>query len=1192
MKTQLNPISLPLAQNNVIEASAGTGKTYTMVTLYLRLLLQAGENNFPQPLDIEQILVVTFTKDATKELRQRINQRIQLWLKQLQQYQQQQDKTLISDQELLKLLPFIEANLPLAIQRLTFASQYIDRAAIFTIHSFCQRILRQYAFDSGLSFEFSVGEKDKERLRQINYQLWREQFYSLDSEQAEYVVKLFGSPDKVFDKFEKLLSGEMPQITQKLLFDDLASGLAYYQQQLAKFKSIEAAYLADFKVWYEHKNSAIQKVSLKRIQSYLTPEKDIELQLKKAKQLTEIKFYKGEVISLPSLILELEKFFTQFSQETYVASMNYLYIQLLRERLFSYQDSHNEKNFDDLLRLLRDALYKPQAEKLIRLIRQQYPFAMIDEFQDTDPIQLAIFEKIYLITKPDYPLASFTVIGDPKQAIYRFRGADIFTYLSVMDSQREHSITNVYTLQHNYRSAVGLIESLNQLYTQAENPFYLKNIEFPPIQAHNQGYLEINGAKQPAWQMLQLAEEHKKRESYQRAIAEMYANYLQQLLKLSEQQQAYFVEDPENAIQRKIAAQDIAILVRNGKESQIIRTALAKKGIASVYLSENSNVFDSVIAQNLYLVLQACFTPFNERAVLSAIGSTLWAFSAAEIYQLKENEEQWAELIERLLVYRHIWQTQGVLPMLYKLFQTEKIPQRLQQFELGERYLVDLLHLSELLQQAMNQQQNEEALLNWYQQQLSDKASTEENRLRLEREQEVIKIITIHKSKGLEFPLVCLPFIMTPSDRITREDVSFYHNGENQLIWDIAKTENGQVDLENRAENMRLLYVALTRAKYQLIVGVPSSPFPQDKTTIEKLTPLDYLLVQGETLATESSYLALFDRALSSENWQILNEIELLEYDPWRPNLFHQQAITVQTFEQNIEKNWRVTSFTALQARLQAIYNEHFIDLAQDYIDQEVQLEAEVLAEPSEQLSAALYPVNFSPFDFPKGANVGECLHRYLENLNFTQPIELESFKPLCQLLNLTDDWLIPLQTWFTQLVNKPLPELGALQQISYKDKLMELQFYLKLGKLFNNQKFNQILHQYHPLYDQQYPIQIDEIQGFIRGFIDLVVRYNNRYYIIDYKSNFLGDKLSYYQPDNLQKVISSQRYDLQYLIYTLALHRYLKLRDPEYQYATHFGGVFYLFLRGMAVADHSQTGIFFTKPATELIEKLDQLWE
>ncbi|MFC0308446.1 exodeoxyribonuclease V subunit beta [Gallibacterium trehalosifermentans] len=1190
MKTQLNPISLPLAQNNVIEASAGTGKTYTMVTLYLRLLLQAGKHNFPQPLDIEQILVVTFTKDATKELRQRINQRIQSWLNLLQQYQQQQDKTLITDQELLNLLPFIEHNLPLAIQRLTFATQYIDRAAIFTIHSFCQRILRQYAFDSGLSFAFSVGEENQARLRQINYQLWREQFYALDHEQAAIITQIFSSPDQLFEKFKKLLSGDMPQITQTLLFNDLTSGIAYYQQQLATFSAIERTHLTAFVDWFTQNKAAIQKTSEKKIQTYLASEKETELQLKTAKALTEIKFYKGKAVPLPPFILELEKFFANFAQEAYVASMNYLYIQLLRERIFNYQDKHNEKSFDDLLRLLRDALYKPQAEKLIRLIRQQYPFAMIDEFQDTDPIQLAIFEKIYLMTKPDYPLANLTVIGDPKQAIYRFRGADIFTYLSIMDNQRQYHIPNIYTLQHNYRSATGLIDSLNQLYTQAENPFYLTNIVFPPIQAHNQGYLVINEKKQPAWQMLQLTEEYKKKELYQRAIAEMYASYLQQLLKLAEQQQAYFVEDPTQMTQRAVVAKDIAVLVRNENESQLIRTALAKKGLASVYLSERSNVFDSVIAQDLYLVLRACFTPFNERAVLSAIGSTLWAFAADQIHQLKENEDQWAALIERFLEYRQIWQTQGVLPMLYRLYQTENIPQRLQQFALGERYLVDLLHLSELLQQAMSQQQNEEALLNWYQQQLSDIASNEENRLRLEREQDVIKIITIHKSKGLEFPLVCLPFIMTRSSRGKAEEVSFYHNTENQLIWDIAQEEKSQVGLENRAENMRLLYVALTRAKYQLIVGVPSLPVAEDKTTTETLTPLDYLLVQGEMLATESSYQALFDRALSPENWQVVQENAICYQDSWRPNLTVEKPIEVQYVKQPVEKNWRVTSFTAIQSKLQTIYDEHFVDLAQDYFDQEMQV-AE-LSTQLDPLNTTYYPADFSPFDFPKGATVGAHLHRYLEKLDFTKPINIESFKPLCQILNLTDDWLAPLQTWFTQVVSKPLPELGALQHISRKDKLTELQFYLKLGKLFNNQQFNQILQQYHPLYDQQYPIQVDEIQGFIRGFIDVVVRRDNRYYLIDYKSNFLGKESSCYQSDNLQKVISAQRYDLQYLIYTLALHRYLKLHDPDYQYATHFGGVFYLFVRGMAVADDAQTGIFFTKPATELIEKLDQLWE
>ncbi|OBW92913.1 exodeoxyribonuclease V subunit beta [Gallibacterium salpingitidis] len=1195
MTTQLNPISLPLAQNNVIEASAGTGKTYTMVTLYLRLLLQAGENNFPMPLDIEQILVVTFTRDATKELRQRINQRIQSWLKLLQQYQQHQDKQQIDDAELLALLPYLENNLDLAIQRLTFATQYIDKAAIFTIHSFCQRILRQYAFDSGLTFNFSVSEANQQQLRQINYQLWREQFYSLSATQAQIVTDIFQSPDTFFDANEALLSGEMPKITTALPFTDLQAGLSYYQQQLDEFTAIEQRYFAEFTQWFNQYRDNVQKRSNEKIIAYcqsVTEDSDIKQRMQQAITLTEIKFYKGKEVQLPELVFKLEQFFEQFSYTAYVSVMNYLYLTTLRERIFAYQDQHNEKYFDDLLRVLRDVLLKPQAEKLIRLIRQQYPFAMIDEFQDTDPVQLTIFEKIYLSPISDQQVTGFTVIGDPKQAIYRFRGADVFTYLSIMDQQQNNHIEHIYTLQHNYRSSVALIDSINQLFSQTQNPFYLTNIQFPLISAHRQGYLAIAQKRQKPWQILQLNEEIKYKESYQLAMAEAFACHIQQLLKAAEQQQALFIEDPESQ-QQVVAAKDIAVLVRNRDESQIIRNVLAKKGITAVFLSEQANVFETTTARDLALILQACFTPFSERAVLSALGSTLWGLTAAQIYQLKEDESQWAALIDRLLNYRHIWQTQGVLPMLYRLYQTEEIPQRLQQFELGERYLVDLLHLSELLQQAMNQQQNEEALLNWYQQQLSGVQGNEENRLRLEREQNVVKIITIHKSKGLEFPIVCLPFILTKK---VAGKAEFYHNQQNQLMWDMLKEHTEQTRLENNAEDMRLLYVALTRAKYQLVVGVPAEPMFNEKSNLATLNPLDYLLLQGEKadFSAHNHYAELFDRALSPEHWQVTMTNKLPYNDNWRPNLANTPTLTVRQFSQDIEKNWLVTSFSALQAKLQELYTQHFADIGQDHFDQDLSSnwhnDSEVTITDTEL--SHYYPTGFSPFDFPKGAVVGSCLHSYLEKLDFTQPISIDSLTTICQALNLEETWLSPLQLWFTQILQQPLPELGCLNQISKRDKLTELQFYLKLGKLFNNQEFNSVLSQYHPLYDQHYPIRVDEIKGFIRGFIDAVVRRDNHYYIIDYKSNFLGEQLSCYQEENLRKVISAQRYDLQYLIYTLAVHRYLKLNDPEYQYETHFGGVFYLFLRGMAVPDTQQhTGIFFTKPATVLIEKLDQLW-
>lgn len=1197
MNTQLNPITLPLAQNNVIEASAGTGKTYTMVTLYLRLLLQAGENNFPTALDIEQILVVTFTKDATKELRQRINQRIQAWLKQLQQYQQHQDPDKLDDPELQKLLPYIEANLELAIQRLHFAAQYIDRAAIFTIHGFCQRMLQQYAFDSGLSFNVEVNNSDKKLLQQLNYQLWREQFYSLSEAEAQLISDIFKSPDELLNSISSLLAGNMPRINATLPFSDLSAGIAYYQQQIAFLDQLEAQQLSDFTQWFAEYGENLQKNSVKAVQTYLDTDfstLNIKARLERLEKLTKLKFYAKKEQEFPLLIHELQRFFNGFSLKAYQESMNYLYVKLLRDHFFAYQDQHNNIDFNDLLRLLRDALLKQQGMKLIQFIRQQYPFAMIDEFQDTDPIQLTIFEKIYLSATPDQQPTGFTVIGDPKQAIYRFRGADIFTYLSVMAQDQANRIENIYTLQHNYRSSKGLITSLNSLFAQAKNPFFLPEIQFPLIEAHQQGSLTIKQTKQKAWQILQLDHETKKKEAYQLAVAELFACHIQQLLKAAEQQQALFIEDTEPQNSRVVEAKDIAILVRDRFESQIIRTALAKKGIASVYLSEKESVFNSPVAQELLLILQACVTPFKQRAVLSALGTTLWGLTAPQIYQLKEDEIAWADLIERLLQYHQIWQNQGILPMLYRLFQTEMLPQRLQQFALGERYLVDLLHLSELLQQAMNQQQNEEALLNWYQQQLTGQTDNDENRLRLEREQNVVKIITIHKSKGLEFPIVGLPFILTKKTN-RRNDSAFYHNAEKQLIWDIRNEHSQQIMLENNAEEMRLLYVALTRAKYQLIVGVPQQIAYKEKDEPSGLNALDYLLIQGENNAFTSSmqYSDLFDRALSPEHWQLSRADDLPTEDDWRPSLSYPQTLTVRQFKQNVEKNWLVTSFTGLQAKLQAIYADHFSDMMQDHLDRdmEVDLADNPVIDLTQQINR-YYPAGFSPFDFPKGASVGSGLHSYLEKADFSQPVTPESLTPICQYLNLTAEWITPLQTWLTHIFSQSLPQLGALQQINRKDRLTELQFYLKLGNLFNNQQFNQLLHQYHPLYDQHYPIRVDEIRGFIRGFIDVVIRQDNKYYIIDYKSNFLGADLSCYQQEQLKKVISAQRYDLQYLIYTLAVHRYLKLHDPAYQYETHFGGVFYLFLRGMALPDNpQQTGVFFTKPSTALIEKLDQLW-
>ncbi|AWX15973.1 exodeoxyribonuclease V subunit beta [Mergibacter septicus] len=1211
--TPLEPISLPLASTSLIEASAGTGKTYTMVSLYLRLLLQAGENPFPQLLTVEQILVVTFTKDATQELRERIRCRIKE-VKHYFQLYQQQDHCLEIEQDpfLQALVNSLKHQLPQAIARLQLAEQSMDRAAIFTIHGFCQRMLLQFAFDSGIHFNLEMNPDNQSLLQRLSKQLWREQFYALSPEQAEIIYTYFSSPDKMVERLKTLLTGELPKLSEQASITSLTELIQHISTQTTILKKLWQEQKESLTQWFEQHSSQL-KYTLGNKNKIFT---QIFPQLDQWAESNSPTLPKGllDYFTQEKLDSSIKKnasvpshpFFTQISQlqQNYNEHKNqqlanYFYAKLLRQKLFAYRANHSDKGFDDLLRLLKDSLSQPQGKRLAELIHHQYPFAMIDEFQDTDPQQFAIFNQIYLSYQADHAhhtANGFIMIGDPKQAIYRFRGADIFTYF-----QASSLVKHRFTLDKNWRSNAELVKGINQLFQVAPQSFKFDKIDFQPVKYRDDILpFKLKDQIQAPLVIYQSPAEKLSADNYRHLMAENCANSIQQWLKLAENNQAFLGE-------KKLQAKDIAILVRTSKEADIIRASLLRRGIASVYLSERTNIFQTNTAKELLLLLQACLNPFNERAMLSALATSFFCLTSAELHQLHQDEKCWDLQVERFLRYQQIWHWQGVLPMLYQLFNNEQIPTKLQSRQTStvlvenERTLTDLLHLAELLQQAARLNRNETALVRWYQQQLlqAEKGETdgkEEQQLRLESELELVKVVTIHKSKGLEYGIVWLPFIGLDSDKKHTQAIPLYHDNNDNIIWSLNDAASDAQQNEILAENLRLLYVALTRAKYQIALGLPHK-FP-DKTNCSALA---YLL----RAQTEENYATRLANSLSDIRIEIHAAEQQLP-DPWRPQHFPQQQLQAKDFHNDIDRNWQVSSFTQLQQLNQRHHQQlettrlsfNFLDEAKEYDT----LFMPSMSENISETSPLSYPQGYSPLDLPSNQHIGITLHTFLEKCDFQRPLEQKQLQQLALSLNLittenladNDEnilWLTSLEQWLNHILSTPLtPTTISLNQITKTDRLNELDFFLKIPNSLFLDQFNHLLQQHHRIADLTKPLVLEDLNGFIRGFIDLIFRHQGKYYLIDYKSNFLGKQANDYSPLQLDQVIAEYRYDLQYLIYTLALHRYLRQRDPNYQYQRDFGGVFYLFLRGMDPNNPGQ-GIFFDKPSATLIEALDQLW-
>ena len=1193
----LNPITLPLNQISLIEASAGTGKTYTIGSLYLRLLLKAGENNFSRPLNVEEILVVTFTDMATEELKKKIRERITDAIDKLTAFAETKDKSSFKNDEFLTALSQ-DLDIFEAIHRLKLAEQNMDLAAIYTIHGFCRRMLMQYAFHSGIHFNLELIKDQSDLLVRFANEFWREHFYPLPFEMADFIANELGSPDYVLSLLESDLGKNLivDLENQQALSISITEFLHQYLGEY--FKDIKA--LKDF--WLESAGKISELITeelnkdyakgepkslsrrsyntsrlakwIEQVNAWANDPRDYVLNDTLMSYFTQSALgEKGEEGASPfiaPIFAELEERTSALmSPDLLRRVILYHYRQGLQQKLLDYKLNHQEKSFDDLLRLFCEALQGPQGNELAEMIRFQYPFAMIDEFQDTDSQQYAIFSKIYRDNLEKN--TGFIMIGDPKQAIYRFRGADIFTYLKASDEAQSR-----FELTKNYRSEKNLVDGVNALFDFPQSPFIYQNINFTAVDSrddHLRFYL--NGKAETAYRFY-LTESDKVNKT---EMAKICAISIQHWLKSAAENQAVFQnEDTCKTLQ----AANIAVLVRDKNEAALVKNELQKLGIASVYLSDQNSVFDSNVAKELAWVLKACLN-VAERPILNAIATALFGLNAADIHQIQQNEADWQRWADSFAQYQQTWQRQGILVMLHQILLEQGISERLLSQATGERDLTDFLHVAEILQQAATLHESEAALLSWFEKQIQGEGR-QEAQIRLESERQLVKIVTIHKSKGLEYDLVWLPFLAVPSKIPTAGDINVYYSKErDETLWDMENRNLNALYEETFAEELRLLYVALTRAKYQMAFALPAQ---FDK----KWNALHYVLSQGE-IGKEIALSAPKDTEtlLQAFKEKMRDNVEICT----KPNLEAFPTLSINPkndelkaaeFTGNIEQDWRITSFTSIEQghRRQNYFAEsagkkHAIfDDAKDYDSQN-----------AIEISTALLSENESNIlDLPRGKQVGTALHRHFENCYFSDLANTEEIDKLRQSLQLDETFTEPLQNWLQQISHTPLSnEIGiALADLANKDCIKEMPFYLAIREHFDVEAFNRALKAHHHLPSE--PLQFEQIQGMVRGSIDLVFRHNGKYYLVDYKSNFLGSTLADYNEDELKKEMLHSHYDWQYLIYTLALHRYLQSVVPHYDYARDFGGVFYLFLRGMN--GEPQSGVFYDRPSVELITELD----
>ncbi len=1187
-------LEAPLDGCNLLEASAGTGKTYNIAALFLRLLLE-------RRLEVGQILVVTFTQAATEELRDRIRRRIAEALAAFEAGES-------SD-------PFLQSLIERCAEgekgraRLTAALAGFDEAAVHTIHGFCQRVLQESAFECGRPFDVELVQDQRPLLEEIAADFYRLRFYGAPPELVRFnrEWKLNPSTLSAFAKGARVAGGvtvEGPpppgdlaplaqlcrdrfaslrpiwesdgeEVGTLLLESPALSRSKYRKDSVAGWLPFLELYLADGDPY----------VPFDKFDRFCAG--NIAASTKKGGTPPSHRFFEAcQTLSdaQDQLAAEMDRLKPAILAE---------FLEYLRGEFPRRKGERNILHFDDLLLQLRQALEGEGGDLLTRTLRERFPAALVDEFQDTDPVQYAIFSRIY-----DSPSTVLYMVGDPKQAIYSFRGADIFAYLAAARQARRG-----FRLETNWRSVPALLEGVNTLFGRHPTPFVFDGISYQGVKpcgpAAGRALLEgeeNNHAPLRLWH-IPPGDDGKplNKEDEKQRLCEAVAAEAARLIAGGRTGEVRILS--EEGV-RNLVAGDIAVLVRENREGQLVRAALARWAIPCV-LYQGVSLFGSEEAQEVLRLLCAVATPHDEGKVRGALVTGLLGGTGDDLVRFAGDDQAWEGVLERFRHYHSLWNGRGFITMINTLLSREGVRPRLLALTDGDRRVTNVLHLVEVIHQAgLEQRLGVEGVLKWLGRQIEEVPEKDEYQLRLETDENLLKVVTIHKSKGLEYPVVFAPF--TWGGVRKGGDSALYHarpDGDRTVLdlgsegLDRAKSLAAEEDL---AESLRLLYVALTRAKYRCYLAWGCAK-GWETSAPGYLIHARQPLPPGGVDALEESLKGLDEEGLMEDLRLLVEEsagsisLEPLP-EPVAPYRIGETGTELGDLippESGgpVPPSASITSFSAL------VSGRHLHEEGRGWD------EGGGRREPPAVTAGSF-------LDFPRGGGPGTCLHAIFEEWDFTDrsPERLAALvEEELSRYGIEGEWTSTVCDMVRSVLGAPLgpgEEGPLLESITPRERIVEMEFHFPVERL-NAPGLSHVFSRHG---GPQTPAECAElfaqlgfapVQGLVKGFIDLIFRHGERYYLLDWKSNHLGHRAADYAPEALTAAMNENHYTLQYHLYAVALHRYLASRlGDDYSYGKNFGGVYYLFLRGIRPEWPQGSGIYYRRPEEGLIEALSAYFQ
>ncbi len=1193
----------PLDEGTVLlEASAGTGKTYTLTGILVRMLLEGLVEH------VESALVVTFTVAAADELKNRLRAAIQ-----------RAHNVCLGHKDDDPFFQGLHTFGKKGATQLRRALDEFDQASVMTIHGFCKRLLDESAFESDEPFDldFAIDETplwhaaaaDALRLVREHDSLMLGSVLHQAKIDPQALVRLYRNWQR------------NPNVTLEPSDPQLGVHLANLRAAVhcaaAQWDKDLLGYVAGF-TWQKKYLPTTGDLQEYFTQASKPLDGRPELCLSLFDQLSTTRL-RAELYKRGAPKLEQPFFATCDEVRTeWLLTVDHLRADLMvhmHERLGRLKREQALLTFDDLLARTHAAITDPKRrDALLQALHARYSVALIDEFQDTD-------ERQYEILSQSFRNRPLFLVGDPKQSIYGFRGADLRTYLNAVNDAVQKN-----TLQVNFRSSEQLVHSVNQLFARAGS-FVEPDIRMHKVRANakaNDLQIEDDDGAAMRFRMLQHDINDKgvaadlNPEETRRRIARDVTQEIRRLL-----------DGPPRIEGRRILPRHIAVLTRRNVEAVMIQENLRDAGIISV-IGKAGDVFETDELAELERLLLAIQRPNDVMSARAALTTRLWGYNAEDLANLEQDEAKLELELNRLETWRQLWIHKGFVVMKEQLLQDLKVNARMLARNDGERRLTNLQQLCEMLHQAEHDHRlSPEGLLHWLRHERSHKDEIDYQRreLRLESDEDAVQILTMHGSKGLQYEIVFCPFLWDGRGAQTQftaldDQREGKQPGDRKFAFTVETSDPGWLrsEADRLAEDCRLAYVALTRAKRRCYVhwgpiGYSTGGYWRSalawllQTESVDQQKKDWPLTWGRAFKTRSGGLTT-DLQRIAEQSQGAIGIDMVD-DVW-PRVIEPAVVATATSSGRV-KGKSNTGKTKPHAKARPRRRESRRPLVVHSFSSlvagsEPGVHAHEVRDPESQAAEAQVPESQVPedgqdiFGFARGAEAGLCLHTVLEHVDLhalDQPATRNLVvKTLAQhgLLDVDDHpgVLDPTSAVLDNLRNLAgarvheggatvLDVCGGVRIAEWKFTIPIAQPDLPaLAKCFAQSTCKIAA----PYANRLSHLAPQHFAGFLTGFADLITECDGRYWIVDWKSNHLGNQPSDYDEKALLHAMQSHDYILQYHLYVLAWHRHLRARLPGYDYDEHFGGVSYAFLRG-AVPDET-TGMFYARPPRELIEAMD----